>query len=320
MRQTPDFHLEKSLCCSLLIFVYSCHLSPARVEPSERIKLCVTQQLPQPNAEKAISIPTRLTADCVWSQARSWSEPHAVTCSAGCVVCSCAVLQTKRAREMPSGQPEWGTLLKQFMSQLNAEALIQQRGISISKKGKSPAILFERVVRMPSGKEEIVWTAKWQMKLVWTPQRAQSEAWTQKIIWLWKRGELILEERWSEGNTRKTGTGDSCQLPPVKLCIPSEMPWGCPTRWTWQCHAQCLESWMNLSGLGTDGYLPNAAPWLPIEFHPLPILYTFVTVLPVLDPMNKWLYLPFISTWSKLSVISGNRITSLSFLRDTTNL
>lgn len=178
----------------------------------------------------------------------------------------CSVLLCSATDRKGQRNAKWpvrkGDSPETFLSQLNEGALIQPRGISISMKGKIPVILFKRVVRIPSGKKEIVWTARWQTKTGLDPSK--SSKWS-----LSTKDNMIMKERWAdlEGQViweeHKEGRhwGQlSCGAPPEKLCTLSEMPWGCPRRCTWQCHAHCLESWMNLSGLGTNGCLPSAAP------------------------------------------------------------
>lgn len=127
------------------------------------------------------------------------------------------------------------------------------------------------------------------------------------------------EVSWGEGRHSELLSGGVPS--PREAVHPQRGPGGSPRRCTRWCHAQCLEPRLNLPGLVAEGRLPNTATYLPISFHCLPLLYTSVTALPVLEAVNKWLYLPFSLTWFELGVISGNRITSShSFPKDIVNL
>ena len=197
--------------------------------------------------------------------------------------------------------------------------LRQQRGISISKKGRKLLFYLREWPECLLVKEGIVWASGWQLK-PW-----KSSKWS-----LNTKANVIVKKRWADHEGEvvwgEDGEGRHLELlsggvPPEKLCTPSEIPRGPPSRCTWWCQAQCLEPRLNLPGLVAEGHLPNTATYLPISFHPLPFLYTSVSVLPVLDAINKWLYLPFSLTLFEFSAISGNRITtSHSFPKDIVNL
>lgn len=141
------------------------------------------------------------------------------------------------------------------------------------------------------------------------------------------KANVIVRERRADGEGNviwgEKGEGGCLELLSGGVPQRSSAPWarsleGLPADAPWDAmHNAWSPSWTWWVWWLRDVYPIQACTFLFHFIH----LYTSVTVLPVLDAMNKWLYLTFSLTWFELGVISGNWITtSHSFPKDIVNL